>query len=41
LLQNVGAPSVVGIALGAWRDGHVSLSLDGDRLVLDVHGERR
>jgi len=41
LLQQVGAPSSVAIALGLWRDGHVTLALDGDRLVLDVHGERR
>jgi hypothetical protein len=41
LLQNVGAPSAVESALQSWREGHVSLSIDGDRLVLDVRGERR
>ncbi|HEV7559359.1 MAG TPA: hypothetical protein VGO00_27980, partial [Kofleriaceae bacterium] len=41
LLQTVGAPSSIAIALGFWRDGHVTLSLDGDRLVLDVNGARR
>jgi hypothetical protein len=42
-LEILDAPQAAWIAehLVRWRDGHVALSLDGTRLVLEASGNRR